>query len=334
MLYLTVDLGAIKSNIQRIRNHILGKKLYAVVKANAYGVGINVAKFIEGGVDGLCVANAYELTQLRKIGCDKKVLILGAVENCDVDESTIVSISSFEELNNLRPNVKNIALKINTGMNRLGCNACDFEKLYYTAIRKGYKIDSVFSHLYNVTNKEISEKQFEIFDSATSFLKGKIDRHLCASNCLIMPPKFFFNGVRAGLSLYGYGYENLSPALCLYGVIEQINYVKKGQNIGYGNFVAQKDMVVATVSVGYGDGISATAKLQCIINGQKCYSVGQICMDFMSVDVSEVNCKVGDRVYFLCEQIKLEEFANAQRKIMHESLCSLSARVRRIYCDR
>ena len=332
MLYMEVSVNAIKSNIEKIRKVLGNRKLYAVIKANAYGVGFEIAKVFEKEVDGLCVANAYELNELRKLGVKAPVLILGRVENFDYDNNSIVSISSIDEMKKLKR--KRVAIKINTGMNRRGCEPEKFEKLYFATIKSGCEVDSVFSHLYNAQDEKISQNQYEIFEKATSFLSGKVKRHLCASNCLITPTKYLFDGARVGLALYGYGYERLTPAVRLYGVIEQINNVLKGQNIGYGNFVAPKNMRVATVSVGYGDGVSANAKIPCEINGIRCYSVGRICMDFLSVDVSEVKCKVGDRAYFSCGSLSLDEFASAQNKILHETLCALSARVRRKYCDR
>ena len=102
MLYMEVSVNAIKSNIEKIRKVLGDRKLYAVIKANAYGVGFEIAKVIEKEVDGLCVANAYELNELRKLDVKAPVLILGRVENFDYDNNAIVSISSIDELKKLK----------------------------------------------------------------------------------------------------------------------------------------------------------------------------------------------------------------------------------------
>ena len=154
-----------------------------------------------------------------------------------------------------------------------------------------------------------------------------------ASNWLYANKKYDF--IRCGLNLYGYGMAGLFPAMRVTAKIIRVAKVRKGENVGYGNYVLDRDAVIATVNTGYRDGFlrkrRCAEKRYVSINGVKCKVVGQICMDMFMVDVTNVRAKVGDEVCIVGKEMSGEEFSKQNSTVVYEVLTTFYHREDIIY---
>ncbi len=210
-------------------------------------------------------------------------------------------------------------------MNRIGvkdmqqaANLCDMCNLC------GVKITGVFSHLYDCANDEISARQLQKFKELSRVFSKTAIRHLSASG-RAADPNYAFSAVRLGIGLYGYGENFVSPCMCVTGEVVRNVRLKRGESVGYGgNFVAEKPTFVATVSVGYADGLlrSYTGG-EVIINGKKRKIIGRVCMDYCFVEV-DCDVRAGDEVIFIGEsgnqKITAEDMAKKVGTISYEVL--------------
>ena len=350
-----VDIDTIKNNLQSYKKLDSKSKICAVVKANAYGVGIkNVVGAIDCAVDCYAVANFGEAKKLRQI-TDKPILVLNFVrrENFNFcrNNNIVVSVGSLIELktvlsyfkkNNYDKKLK-LHFAVNTGMNRIGfCSKKDFEKAVLLAKKNENKlqIDGIFSHFYSPNNKKECKKQFCKFMQFLKILKtyfdlSKITKHISSSVASIKFPNFRLDMVRLGIVLFSKvaGLKNFESkdVTRLTSCVVQLSKVKKGEFVGYSKkYIAQKDMMVATVPLGYADGIfrqySKYGKVLC--RGKFCKIVGNICMDMFMIDVSGTNAKMFDSVVLLgCDKSKNEistnNMANWCKTINYEILTNI-----------
>lgn len=342
-----VNTGAILHNIRAYKKINNSAKICAVVKADGYGLGVkNFVPKIQHKVDFFAVACFVEAIALRKI-TNKPILILNYVqpENLQVCANKNLSITIFSktQLKQALKNVKNGILKIhfaiNTGMNRIGfCSLQNFKYCFCKAkIAKNIKIEGLFTHFYNSTNKKHTHEQFCIFKHFVAFAKKNSNQnilvHAAASDASFMYPQFAFDMVRLGICLYGYGETKtkLQLALSIVSKIINITKVKKGQSVGYGkNFVAKRNMLVATVPLGYADGILRSyAKKGCVIvNNKFCKIVGNICMDMFMCDVTKAKAAVGTNVTLLGVSkkglaISAQDIAKSCNTISYEVLTNI-----------
>jgi len=335
MLTAEVDLGVIKSNAEYIRKRV-NTEVYAVVKADAYGHGAaRVAKCIEKVVDGFAVATDYEATELMNANIKKPVLILGTeISGIKLAENVIVSVATPEQIRAIKGIASSVHIAVNSGMNRLGCKPSDIIDLLKVTDECGVFVTGAFTHFYNERDEKTCAEQFDEFLSGVLPLRNIIRRlHCCASNCLILPEVYRLDAVRPGLALYGYGYDGVKPAMKIYSNIVQINDVRVGEHIGYGNYVSDKNMRVATVRLGYGDGFWRRNGHKLLVNGKYCRVVGLVCMDACMIDVSEVACKNGDKAYVLANNEQMNGICITHNTISHEVLTMISRRVKRIYVN-
>ncbi|MGZ4089312.1 MAG: alanine racemase, partial [Bacteroidia bacterium] len=239
-------------------------------------------------------------------------------------------------------------IKIDTGMHRLGFEENDIEKLISVIKSTNQvKVQSIFSHLAgsdnsaldNFTNEQIAKfsKICEKFENALSypFLK-----HICNSGAISRFPNAHFDMVRLGIGMHGIGVNkeeqaHLKNVGTLKTKISQIKNVRTGETIGYNrNGVAEKDIRIATIPIGYADGFSRTlgnGNFGVYINGAYCKTIGNICMDMCMVDVSAVKCREGEDVIIFENVLQLQQMAEAMKTITYEVLTSVSSRVKRIY---
>lgn len=324
MVILKINLACLFYNLDVIRQKVK-TPVFAVVKADAYGHGVQLCKFIEEEVDGFVVSCDSEAIELRKLKIKKPILILSPSNKIDYFD-IIYTVCSAEELSNYKGN--EIAIKINSGMNRLGADEKEFEKILNKAKAEDIKISQIYTHFTSVEN---AENQFRYFSKIKSVVKD-VPWHCCASNCLSLPSYMHGSLVRCGLAMYGYGFSGLLPIMHAYTYVVQINFVKKGMNIGYGNFVAPKDMKIAVLCAGYADGIRRFKGKKVRINGYSCEIVGDVCMDMCLADVTDAYVEKGDRAYFLDNILNAEMLAKEQQTIAYEILTLFSAkRIKRIY---
>ena len=366
-----ISLDAAENNFNVIKEKLGGKsKLCCAVKADAYGHGAPfISKFYEElGVDYLAVSNIEEAIELRNNGINVPILLLGYTPTDCVKiladnnfEQCVFSSEFAESLNEEaeKHGVKiKIHIKIDTGMGRLGfCvknDSCDqiLETIFNVCNLKNLIPHGIFTH-FAIADEErgiaYTKKQFENFQYAIKYLEKKgIDfkfKHCSNSAAIFDYPEFKLDMVRAGVMLYGvspacdissYG---LLPLMSLKSIITQIKTVEKGDCISYGcTFKAEKRTRIATIPVGYADGLTRSYKDngEIIVNGKKYPIAGRICMDQLMIDIGDnEDIKAGDIVTIMGRdngaEISAEDIAEKVGTITYEIICSVSKRVPRVY---
>ncbi|MFA7329217.1 MAG: alanine racemase [Candidatus Ratteibacteria bacterium] len=260
-----------------------------------------------------------------------------------------------------------IHLKVDTGMGRLGVSSQELPQFYRWCLNfNGIMISSIFTHFpVAETRNEFTLKQIGEFRKVTDpltlprrkelFQRGlpisgerKIMRHAANSAAVFNYPESYFDFVRVGLALYGSfpfsptgsPYKSLlKPVAALKGRIVFLKEINRGDSVSYGRiFRAKKKTRVATVSVGYMDGYGRNLfnSASVLVGGKRCSVIGNICMDMMMADVSEVDAAVvGDEVVLIGrqkkEEIRVEEVAGWAGTVPHEILSRIGPRVNRVY---
>lgn len=363
---LEVDLLAIHSNALAIKTHT-GKKLIAVVKANAYGHGaIDVSNKLQDEVDMFAVATVEEALELRDEGIYNPIFVLfppnplyaeSIVQNqfiTAVDNWHIIKMLSF--MKNIFDTGKELTSRvrvhvdINTGMNRSG--------IYYKEASSYLKelntlseihVTGMFTHLATAEepDKSFSHQQLQRFNSVVENVSEDIMKHAANSAAALAIPESYYDAVRPGLSLYGIypGNEKpipLEPALTWKAYICWIEEIKAGEGVSYGlTYVATSRTRVAGIHVGYGDGYprALSNRGEVLIGGKRHPIIGQICMDLMVVKLEQTNeVSVGQEVVLLGkqeqEEISVNELAEKADTIPYEILTRIGKRVRRIYKEK
>lgn len=366
--YAKVNLSAIKHNVAVIKQNIgSGPMFCAVVKANAYGHGsVMVAKAaLEGGADWLAVAMPEEARELREGGIKAPILVLGPSNRWQWEVASELDISmvvaSKDCLNSALAaakkcgKVQKLHIKTDTGMNRVGVRSTDeLNELLDTIEREPLlELQGVMTHFScaDEEDKQYTYMQAERFDEFAGIVKQRGFSpmlHAANSATAIDMPKFGYDMVRVGISLYGCypSHEvkkqvKLRPALSMYSHISHIKTVEEGSRISYGGtFAADRTMRVATLPLGYADGFSRllSNKGEVFIHGKRARVLGRVCMDQILVDVTEIEmAKLHDEAVIIGKQgrdeITATEVADIIGTINYEVLCNISARVPRLYYE-
>lgn len=366
-VWLEVSLDNLRNNYKYIRSVIPDEcKLCAVVKADGYGHGsVRVAKELDAlGADMFAVACIGEAIELREAGVDKDILVLGRTEPADCEllcrYDLIQTLYSYDYAGELATALREgamklrVHIKLDSGMNRIGfvCQSADDIQISVAQIINVsriplFKIEGIFSH-FAVADKRpdvYNAIQYRNFISVTKKLEKLgvtgLTRHICNSDGVANFPYCHLDMVRAGISLYGAeGGPNLRPVMEVKSRVIHVHKVKAGESISYGcTFKAPRDMNVATVSVGYADGLPRLwgEKGYLLINGKRAKILGRICMDQTIVDVSDTECKVGDTAtVFGCdglETLSAKKIAETVGTISYEILCNF-ARKRNSYIEK
>lgn len=353
---LQVSTNAFFKNINNIQSYVKDKKLMPVIKANAYGTYINKNLDLIKNFDIVAVAMVSEGIELRKIGYKNEIFVLNQPFMEDIDNiekyNLTVGVASIEFIRIIsKCNYKfNVHLEIETGMGRTGIEIKELEEIL-SEIKTYSNIDvqGVYTHFAVAdVDKEFTEKQIEIFENSVEIVKKYFPNikyiHSSASNGLLNFGSKVCNLVRPGIIMYGYEACNstlnkikLYPITKLKSKISFIKTIEKGTSISYGRtFVAEKEMKIATVGIGYADGIrrELSNKGEVVINGKKASIVGTICMDSFMVDITDINAKIGDDVFIWDNDIiKLEDVAKKCNTINYEILSTISDRVPRVFTE-
>ena len=356
---LEIDLDAVLHNLHyfesKLQRHT---KVLAVVKSFSYGLdAVAIAQFLEKNkVDYLAVAYASEGVTLRKAKVQLPILVLHPqVPNFQIliDYQLEPNLYSFYTLDAFINIAKKnqlkgypIHLKFNTGLNRLGFKEQDLPQVLKALKGSAFlKIQSVFSHLAaseDANEKEFTKKQIDQFSNLTAHLLKQLDYrpilHLSNTSGVLNYAEGHFDMVRLGIGLYGFGNtpketSKLKNVGSLKSIISQIHVLEKGASLGYNRaFVASKTTRTATIPVGHADGISRSlgnevGSVQ--IHHQKCPILGNVCMDMLLVDVTEISCEEGDLVVLFDSQETVEEWAEKSNTISYEILTGISQRIPR-----
>lgn len=335
--------------------------MMAVVKADAYGHGAErIAMYLEGlGVESFAVATVNEGIRLRKAGIRSDILILGYTDPCRAEDiykyclmQTIVGCEHAVALSKQGYPIK-AHIKIDTGMHRLGFDYLDARGIAACFSLPQLEISGIFSHLcaadsIAASDVAFTKLQIQRFYGAVEDLAAKGIRvpkmHLQSSYGLLNYPELKCDYVRVGIALYGVHSElntqtklrlELKPVLSLKSRIAQIRRVCAGETVGYGrSFTARRDSKIAIIPVGYADGVPralSCGKGKVLIRGYSAPIVGRICMDQLSVDVTDVpNVHTADVVTLLggdqAAPITAEQWAKQTGSISNEILSRLSLR--------
>ncbi len=328
-----INIDNLISNIKYILRGLKpGTKMCAVVKADCYGLGYeNVVPYIDDCVDMYAVASFGECKKLRAY-TNKKILLLATFDLSDVDYFTnnniSVGVGSYTQLlavSKLQFSRRlNVHLILNTGMNRYGIKSqMEFNKCV-ALIKKCANIclEGVYTHFATSDeNSQFLYKQYDKFNKITSFLqKSDVCLHCSASYAFLGYKQYNMNMVRVGFAMYGFIEEckPLKKVLEIKSKITQIQYVKKGEGIGYDlTYFAPKNIKLGVVGLGYADGYSRmlSNNAYVLINGQKAKVIGTVCMDCFMVDITNIkNVFVGTGVTILGnsekEELALLNYAN------------------------
>ena len=359
---LQINFNSLIHNLNYFRSHLKpGTRIMAMVKAFSYGSGsfeiANVLQYHKA--DYLAVAYADEGVELRTSGISLPIMVMnpepGSFDNM-LRYQLEPEVYSFRILEMVLDAVKKsgsnqplpVHIKLDTGMHRLGFADGDIEKLI-AELKKSpqVKVQSVFSHL--AASDADAHKDFtllqvnrfkEMSDKIIKSLDYPVMRHILNSAGIVRFPEAQFDMVRLGIGLYGVGandeeQKKLENVSALKTTISQINYLKKGETVGYNRRgVLEKDSVIATVAIGYADGYGrelGSGKGQMWVNGKPAPIVGDVCMDMCMIDITGIDTKEGDEVVIFDNIPALRQMAKAMNTIPYEVLTGLSGRVKRIY---
>jgi len=364
-----IDLDALEHNFRVLRKR-LGTDIgiMAVVKADAYGHGgVPIASNLERlGADSFGVAFAEEGIALREGGITRPILILGGIYHGEALKAhqyglTPVVIGLENGLAIAREAADlgltfNIHIKVDTGMTRIGIPEAEAkEAILRLAQEPSLRIEGLISHFATVS----PDLGPDYWDQLTKFRKlvealaaEGIDppsKHIANSSGILGAPRPPFNVVRPGIVLYG-AYPgpdfanilDLKPVFRFTTEIFHLKRVAPGTPVSYGGtFVTERESVIATLPVGYADGLNRRLSNRgfALVRGKRAPIVGVVCMDMTMLDVTDIpDVAIGDEVVFIGEQngerITVEEIADICDTIAYEVFCNINHRVSRIYVKR
>ena len=362
--WLEVDLDQVKHNIEEIKSHLKeNTDIISIVKADAYSFGaVEIAKtMVESGVNHFAVASGNEGISLRKSLSSVEILVLGftpqeaagsMIEN-KIDMA-LYRLDVAKELNDLaaRMGIKaGVHIAVDTGMNRIGFRPCGESVDAVEAISKmdHIEIKGMFTHFAKAdTDPEFTKKQFQRYNWFVMELAKRnirLKRHVSNSHAIMNFREFDLEYVRPGIIQYGTAEGD--PAGKDYDIrfiaqlkadIAHVKTIGPGEGISYGQiYTTDRETKVATLPIGYADGMerSMSEKFDVLVGGKRCPQIGRICMDQMMVDVTGVDCEVGDEVVILGrqgdEEITVEELAKANNEIPTSFCTHFKKRLPKVY---
>lgn len=318
---LTIDLGALRRNVARMREAAAPAELWAVVKADAYGHGmIDVARAaLEAGAGALCVVTAQEGQALRRSFSDTRILVMAPLATGE----EVIARSAQLEVALSSPTVPEgvaLHLKVDTGMGRWGMSVEEA----LTVPRE--RVVGLMSHLATADEDDsaYAREQIARFAEVARQFEG-VSAHLANSAATLAYPEARFDAVRCGVALYGlspFGDDpanhGLHPVLSWRSYVALVKTVPAGGSVGYGRrFVAERPTRVGMVPVGYGDGFRrGLMGAQVVVGGSRRPVVGAVSMDALVVELDEE--EEGARVTLLGDGVLAEEYARHLGTINHE----------------
>ncbi|MEN3033953.1 MAG: alanine racemase [Aquificaceae bacterium] len=333
--FLLINKRALRRNIEKIFS-LQKKRIIAVLKANAYGIGLKeVAPIVANHplVDQIAIACPEEGAELRELGIKKPILVLGGAFENELKliekYSLTPVISHTEHIRALENFQGKVHIKFDTGMGRLG-----FFKL---PDLKNLKIEGAMTHLCCPQDEKETKNQIRLFLKSIKSLKNLRFIHIQSSGALTYRADFATH-VRVGISIFGEkpfeGFSlNFEHAIELKARLLSIKELPKGHGISYSKtFITPKPMKVGVVAIGYADGLSRqlSNKGFLYLNSKKIPILGNITMDLTMVNLSHLEAKVGDYVEVVGPNQSFFEIAKTANTIPYEIMTSLSGRINRI----
>jgi alanine racemase len=357
---LEINLNAISHNLNYFRAKLnKSTLLMAMVKAFGYGSGgVEIAKLLAyQKVDYLGVAFTDEGIALRQNKIDTRILVLNPEST---SFSAIINHCLEPEIYCLKglrlflktakeKGVKNypIHIKLDTGMHRLGFNPYDLPEMIDILKNQDWvEVRSILSHLAtsDSQNKTFAQQQINLFNTLTQKIESELGqtviKHILNTSGISNFPEAQFDMVRLGIGLYGISNDPaeqpfLNQVGTLKSVISQIRTIEAGESVGYGQkFIATKSTKVATIPIGYADGIRRSwgnGIGYVVINNQRAPILGSVCMDMLMVDVSEIVCQESGPVTIFGADPTVQKMAEQLGTIPYEIISTISQRVKRVF---
>lgn len=356
---LEIDANAVLHNLNYFKQKLQPKtKILAVVKAFGYGSeAIEIAKIVQDQVDYFAVAYSNEGIALREAGIETPILVLHPqIANIkDIVkyrlEPNLYNFKIFEAFLEYANNVPLINypvhIKFNTGLNRLGFWHADVPNII-SSLKKSNNVvvKSIFSHL--AASEDPNEQEFTVGQiNNFAYIVKQIYQHLgyepmihiLNTSGVVNYPQAQFDMVRIGIGMYGFANNpnetaNLKNTHSLKSIISQVHVIQPGETVGYNRaFVANKPSKSATIPIGHADGISRRLGNKngfVIINNKPAPIIGNVCMDMLMVDVTNIDCKEGDEVVIFNHQQHIQYMAHKCETIPYEILTAISQRIKRL----
>ena len=358
-----VNLDRLSRNLQAIHAHVAPARVMIIVKANAYGHGLEqVAKQLGPLADYIGVAVLEEGIFLRELGVTAPILVLGGIWGDQVPQYlqhdltlTASSVERLEQIDAVAGRMGVMAkvhLKIDTGMERIGVHYYSAQTLQEAALHCTHvEVEGIYSHFANSDAVDLAHDhlQLERFQEVLRFYeKNSLPvpiRHMANSAAILQLKESHLDMVRPGIMLYGvYPAKEVrrtvevQPALAWKSRVVYFKVVRAGHPVSYGStWQSDHPVRIVTVPVGYGDGYfrSMSNQAQVIIRGKKYPQVGRICMDQMMVNIEVDSAFNGDEVTLLGksdnQSITAQELADWAGTIPYEILTNINTRVPRVY---
>ena len=331
-------------------------KIFPVIKANAYGMGVIAITniLIELGYKSIFLANIAEGVEVRKKFKSLNIYILNCGQPLNaqilIKHNLIPVLNSVEDIKSWvcgNLNNESCVIHLDTGMNRLGLSYSNILDLKKTKYINKLKIKFLMTHLASAENakKKFNEIQLNKLQKYTKII-SKIKNHsikssICNSSGIWLGEKYLLNIVRPGASFLGINpllnkQNPLKETVSMYAQITQIRKALKNTSVGYGQTVKlKKDSLLATISIGYSNGLSRllSNKGSVYINNKKLDILGRVSMDLTVIDISKFNdreLKIGDIVEIFGPNKSLEKFAIENNTIPYEILCNIDKNIPKI----
>lgn len=362
-----VDLACITHNLNVVREKAPGRKIIAMIKANAYGHGLARvgAHLAAEGVDYLGTAFVEEALELRKAGITMPIITSGPFSKFQIGlfienqiDFTVASVDALhlisESAEFYKKRVK-VHLKIDTGMMRIGIRHSNADQLFAAALKAEQQVNvvSIFSHFANADSEDLSFARLQLerfLEAARFYNRHGLPRPLLQianSAAILRLPESLLDMVRPGIMLYGYhpsphseAEAHLLPALSLRAKVMYFKVILKGSSVGYGRtWTAPENCRAVTLPVGYADGYprGLSNKGQVLLRGRRYPVVGTVCMDQTVVCIGAGEAYNGDEVILIGRQdeeaVTADEIAGLLGTISYEVLTGISHRVPRIFIN-
>lgn len=342
--------AAMRHNLSIAKQSAPRSRVWAVVKANAYGHGLQRAMQAFNAADGLALIEVDAALRLRDMGWTRPVLLLeGFFDESDLPELAAreieFTIHCREQIDMLEKagldKQVDVHLKMNSGMNRLGFRPDEFRAAYLMlqaipAVRS-ITLMMHFANADDASNTAMPmAEQIRRFEAASAGLEGR--RSLANSAAVLSHPEVAADWVRPGIMLYGgtpggktAAQFGLQPAMTLESEIIGVQRIQAGDAVGYGSrFVSDKAMVIGVVAGGYADGYPrhAPGGTPVMVGGKRTRLVGRVSMDMITVDLTELpDAGFGSKVELWGRHVSIDEVADAAGTIGYELMCALAPRV-------
>jgi alanine racemase len=346
-----IDCAALRHNLGIAKRRAPRSRVWAVVKANAYGHGLARAARALAAADGLALIEIEAAIELRRTGEIRPILLLQGVYSPAEIESvashgfTIV-VHHEEQVRMLAtarvPAKIPVYLKLNTGMNRLGFSGAGLGDVLDRLRRCAGEV-TLMTHFADADGARGVRWQLERFEAATAGMN--VPRSLANSAALLRHPETHTDWVRPGIALYGCspfpdesaGALGFKPAMTLASELIAVRELRAGDSVGYGcTFTADAPMRVGIVACGYADGYPrhAPTGTPILVAGKRTRTVGRVAMDMLFADLSGIpEAAIGSPVTLWGEGLSADEVAASAGTVSYELLCALSPRVSVVESD-